>query len=220
MCVRACACVCVCVCVCVCIWCQPVPSCSSLSWNTYHAADIIAADYDGVLSMYDASTGQRVRSFQVSLLAISVTSACTSSQLQSPPLPSPSYPSTHLLICPSVLFRSMRRERGVSTSVPQTQTCLCQPQMTAEVSAWRPACQWHQQHPTPLYNTRISAHLSAVCCGVLPLLLAPLPPSLQHSEGVVEECPQLGGHSAQWGQPVCEQVPPNAGDCGGIRRGW
>ena len=71
--VRACACVrvraCACVRVCVCIWCQPVPSCSSLSWNTYHAADIIAADYDGVLSMYDASTGQRVRSFQVSLLS-------------------------------------------------------------------------------------------------------------------------------------------------------
>ena len=89
-CMRACACV--RVRVCVCIWCQPVPSCSSLSWNTYHAADIIAADYDGVLSMYDASTGQRVRSFQVSLLAISVTSACTSSQLQSPPLPSPPLP--------------------------------------------------------------------------------------------------------------------------------
>ena len=62
MCVHACVCVRVC-----------VVSTSALLQllvlNTYHAADIIAADYDGVLSMYDASTGQRVRSFQVSLLS-------------------------------------------------------------------------------------------------------------------------------------------------------
>ena len=122
VCVCACACVCVCVCVracvcvrvracvrvcaCVCIWCQPVPSCSSLSWNTYHAADIIAADYDGVLSMYDASTGQRVRSFQVSLLSRWPVHALppNSSPLPSPPVPFPPLPTpphtfSYALLC-------------------------------------------------------------------------------------------------------------------------
>ena len=38
----------------------------SLSWNSYHSADLLTADYDGSLSLYDAATGQRIKMFQVS----------------------------------------------------------------------------------------------------------------------------------------------------------
>ena len=120
-----------CACVRACVQLNPCPPRSSLSWNTYHAADIIAADYDGVLTMYDASTGQRVRAFQVSLISVA---RCIQ------PLPPPVSPSHSSLLCSAVLLRSMRREHGASTSVPPIQTSLCQPRMTAEVSGG-PACQ-------------------------------------------------------------------------------
>ena len=43
---------------------------SSISWSSYHKGLLASSDYEGTVTLWDACTGTKTRSFQVSLFSI------------------------------------------------------------------------------------------------------------------------------------------------------